>query len=320
MHNLIEILDTTRREAEYNQFYLNNTNTTLSKHIYRDICEDLCNVFETTKLFNQDVKVFLAGDKIPSIFYCDREDIVSNLQLVDFYSKGGTLVLHGAERFSPILNSINNRIADFFGVRMHVNCYLTPVGSSGAGFHVDDHDVFIMQVTGKKIWKVANEYLLDNYSKIKLIEVNFGDFLYIKKGVWHTTETHQHYSMHITFGLNSLMSVSLKKKDGFVIHKSQNTSKIMQLNHLDYYGLTCEINSLCLSSEVKLILDSYINKMGDADKYYNLIHFIENLFCEERFHEFIGSHDVDCETKKRLIKLCVKAELVNIYIPSYFAS
>src|SRR6266536_1377344 len=86
-----------------------------------------------------------------------------------------------------------------------VNAYITPQSSRGLGLHADDHDVFVLQVHGRKRWevyqpgpghdpKVPGERLLD-------VTLDPGDCLYVPLGFPHAVWTEQSASAHLTVGI-----------------------------------------------------------------------------------------------------------------------
>ena len=45
-------------------------------------------------------------------------------------------------------------LSESFCAQIGVNVYLTPKGSQTFPVHVDEHDVFVLQVQGEKIWRL----------------------------------------------------------------------------------------------------------------------------------------------------------------------
>ena len=65
-----------------------------------------------------------------------------------------------------------------------MNAYITPPGSQGFDLHRDDHDVFVLQVSGEKHWIVYD----DRDRARSLIDHSLarGETLYVPKGFPHT--------------------------------------------------------------------------------------------------------------------------------------
>ena len=101
------------------------------------------------------------------------------------------------------------------------NLYFTPATNQGFKTHVDDHDVFVLQLNGEKAWTVFD---IDEGSQlipardatvfpIQLV-LQQGQALYIPKGYPHYAATLGSASTHLTVGLfpfqlNDLVSRSL---------------------------------------------------------------------------------------------------------------
>ncbi|MGH3468350.1 MAG: JmjC domain-containing protein, partial [Thermocrispum sp.] len=67
---------------------------------------------------------------------------------------GCTLVLDGADVFSPTLEVACRALQWWSREVVQVNCYLTTQSSDGFPLHWDDHDVLIVQLAGEKTWEV----------------------------------------------------------------------------------------------------------------------------------------------------------------------
>lgn len=132
----------------------------------------------------------------------------------DFYQKGCSVRMLNPQTFCPELLKLNSTLQDFFGCFVGANSYLTPANSQGFAPHYDDIEAFILQIEGKKHWRIYNprkdtEYLprfsSENFSQDEIgepaleVTLNPGDLLYFPKGFIHQAKTlpNQH-SLHIT--------------------------------------------------------------------------------------------------------------------------
>jgi hypothetical protein len=102
-----------------------------------------------------------------------------------------------------------------FRVRIQVNAYAGWRTSHGFDLHWDDHDVFILQVAGRKQWKVYG--MTRKYPMARDIEpttekpdtplwegmLNDGDMLYIPRGWWHVATPLDEPTLHLTVGVNN---------------------------------------------------------------------------------------------------------------------
>ncbi len=67
---------------------------------------------------------------------------------------GSTLVLQALHRTWPPLVDFGSRLAEELGHPVQINAYITPPQSQGFAPHHDVHDVFVLQVSGRKHWTV----------------------------------------------------------------------------------------------------------------------------------------------------------------------
>jgi ribosomal protein L16 Arg81 hydroxylase len=110
---------------------------------------------------------------------------------------------------------------DEISVPFQTNIYLTPGQALGGpettqGFriHYDTHDVFALQVEGRKTWKIYHEpvrlpHRAQHYNReehgcpdpSQTFELEAGDVVYIPRGWVHSAEAGQDLSLHITLGV-----------------------------------------------------------------------------------------------------------------------
>jgi len=141
---------------------------------------------------------------------------------------GGTLVLDQLHKTDPKLSWLCRGLAPELGHRFQTNLYLTPPHGRGFSPHWDNHDVFILQVLGKKHWKLEKtrrtlpepgKYMGDEGRDLRGELTDFtieqGDLIYIPRGWVHAAECGDEPSLHITYGVTAfffdeLMSAAIK--------------------------------------------------------------------------------------------------------------
>jgi len=134
-----------------------------------------------------------------------------------FYQEGCSLRLLNPQTFSKNVWRLTSKLQEYFGCFAGSNVYLTPPGSQGFAPHYDDIEAFVVQLEGKKHWRLyssrnVNE-ILPRYSSENLPQEGLGepildrvlepgDTLYFPRGVIHqgVTMGDQH-SLHITLSL-----------------------------------------------------------------------------------------------------------------------
>jgi len=131
------------------------------------------------------------------------------------FEDGATIVLQGLHlNWTPLAKFCRGLEVDL-GHPAQANAYYTPKGSQGFAVHHDTHDVFVLQVSGEKHWRIYDP-LFDlplkhqRYSKalgehgppILELTLHAGDTLYLPRGWLHDALTSETDSLHVTVGIN----------------------------------------------------------------------------------------------------------------------
>jgi hypothetical protein len=135
--------------------------------------------------------------------------------VLDNFRNGMTIVL-------PQLQFADGKLYDFclglerdFGARIQTNIYLTPNSSQGFGIHYDDHDVLVLQVSGRKKWEIygqrdglpykGEKFRSEDHDPGELkaeFVIEPGQCLYVPRGLAHrATNEGEEPSLHITVGI-----------------------------------------------------------------------------------------------------------------------
>jgi lysine-specific demethylase/histidyl-hydroxylase NO66 len=146
-------------------------------------------------------------------------DLVDVDALAAQYADGATLVLQSLHRLHPPVARFCRQLAAELGHPTQCNAYLTPGGQhQGFDFHHDTHDVFVLQVSGRKRWIVhepvmplplpsqpqAGAHLVpDGADPLLDVELEPGDALYLPRGYVHAALTTDVDSVHLTVGVLS---------------------------------------------------------------------------------------------------------------------
>jgi|GEM_PF-2910095 len=134
--------------------------------------------------------------------------------LYELMKRDSTLVLDSLE----LSNRKFRYIADSFSAEFRCNCqinsYITFGSTPGFGIHWDDHDVFILQISGRKRWELYGETRKSptrmdrgqdvpeptGEPHIEILEP--GSLLYVPRGHWHNVIGEGEGSFHLTIGLH----------------------------------------------------------------------------------------------------------------------
>ncbi len=130
--------------------------------------------------------------------------------------EGGTIVLDQMHHREPKLGLLCRTLAPEFGHMFQTNLYLTPANGQGFSPHWDNHDVFILQVHGSKLWHIEKSRRVfpargqemgdegrELRGEINTFTLEQGDLIYIPRGFVHSAECGAVPSLHITLGVTA---------------------------------------------------------------------------------------------------------------------
>ena len=148
-------------------------------------------------------------------------DQASDDQVLRQFADGATLVLQGLHRtWAPVVEFAQQLAADL-GHPTQVNAYVTPPQNTGFSDHYDVHDVFVLQISGAKRWRIRRpvhqsplrtEPWTDRRAAVEtaarevpLLETTLepGDCLYLPRGYLHSATAQGGVSTHLTIGVHS---------------------------------------------------------------------------------------------------------------------
>jgi lysine-specific demethylase/histidyl-hydroxylase NO66 len=143
-------------------------------------------------------------------------DLADPGKVFDQFHGGATIVLQSLHRSWAPLTAFCRELELFLTHPVQVNAYLTPPSSRGLGVHHDTHDVFVLQVHGRKLWQVwdaAVPFPLGHQKQLPPgadapteapqvdAELAPGDCLYVPRGFRHAARTAATASLHLTVGM-----------------------------------------------------------------------------------------------------------------------
>jgi hypothetical protein len=142
------------------------------------------------------------------------DDLIDAGRVYAQFGEGATIVLQALHRYWGPLFHFCRELEHVLTHPVQVNTYLTPPRARGLDVHYDTHDVFVLQVSGSKMWKVYGSAvdlpLAHQRRKGSFpdpgepqidVELKPGDCLYIPRGFLHAAETARSESTHMTVGI-----------------------------------------------------------------------------------------------------------------------
>lgn len=154
------------------------------------------------------------GEEIQSSEYCNDKG-VDLVRVRKRFLEGYTIILNSLHEQHAALRELTNELSVCCGHPFQTNVYITPPGSQGFPAHYDTHDVFVLQVSGNKTWRIYQDSSVELPTKTmefnakehhpgtEFVEVHLkqGDLLYLPRGVFHDALTESELSIHVTLGM-----------------------------------------------------------------------------------------------------------------------
>ncbi|MGP3776032.1 cupin domain-containing protein [Streptomyces sp. SDT5-1] len=147
-------------------------------------------------------------------------DQVDDTALWRHFADGATLVLQALHRTWAPVGDLCARLGAELGHPVQANAYITPPLNRGFDDHYDVHDVFVVQIQGRKRWLVHEPVhpdplrdqpwtdrraaVADAAREPAYIDTVLepGDVLYLPRGWLHAAEAQGEVSVHLTLGVH----------------------------------------------------------------------------------------------------------------------
>ncbi|WET77403.1 cupin domain-containing protein [Amycolatopsis sp. QT-25] len=155
-------------------------------------------------------------------------DQVRDDRVAALFAEGSTIVLQALHRTWPGIIDFTTRLTGELGHPAQANAYVTPPSSQGFSAHYDVHDVFVLQLAGRKRWNVhapvhpaplrdqpwsghagaVAARVRDDAPVIDEV-LEPGDVLYLPRGWLHSATALGDVSAHLTVGVHVITTYAL---------------------------------------------------------------------------------------------------------------
>lgn len=149
------------------------------------------------------------------------DDVIQPNRALEEHAAGATMVFQGLQLTDPHLAKVANNLALDLGHAVQINAYVSPVAARGLELHFDYHDVFVVQLDGRKRWRVwapldgtrqpvrvGPRTPMPTFAELAepLVDTTLeaGDCLYLPRGFPHAAETVESASGHLTIGIMAM--------------------------------------------------------------------------------------------------------------------
>ena len=136
-------------------------------------------------------------------------------RVAEEYARGATIILQALHLHWHRAAVYCRALEAALGWPVQANAYLTPATAQGFAVHHDTHDVFVLQVSGRKRWRLyqpAMELPLSAHrwspedngvgEPVDALTLEAGDTLFIPRGWPHEAVAAEVDSLHLTIGLH----------------------------------------------------------------------------------------------------------------------
>ncbi|MFK0247779.1 cupin domain-containing protein [Amycolatopsis azurea] len=155
-------------------------------------------------------------------------DQIRDDQVAALFAEGATIVLQALHRTWPSIIGFTTSLTEELGHPAQVNAYITPPSSQGFSAHYDVHDVFVLQLAGRKHWKVhapvhpaplrgqpwsehAGAVATRARDDAPIVDevLEPGDVMYLPRGWLHSATALGEISAHLTVGVHVVTRFAL---------------------------------------------------------------------------------------------------------------
>jgi hypothetical protein len=156
------------------------------------------------------------GVRVPRHFYTSSEGKRLNVRAFhDLLPEGVSIVVDRVHRWIPKIRQLAVAVEREMQIHTGVNAYMSFAKGGAFKPHWDVHDVLVVQVHGKKRWRVwkaevphpiemADQSNLDASVAVdQEVDMAPGDVLFIPRGEPHAAAVSTNHSVHLTIGLLS---------------------------------------------------------------------------------------------------------------------
>lgn len=180
--------------------------------------DTLNQILASQRLAAPRLQVIRSGREIPSDQYQHSRAANQRINagaLSLHLSEGATLLLAFVDEIVPGIAALSDSIADALKAHVNANLYAGWRKDNGFGIHWDPHDVLVLQISGRKHWRVHRPAYPDPLESSRFVAppkddipvwddvLEDGALLYVPRGWAHVATPLDEPSLHITIAVRS---------------------------------------------------------------------------------------------------------------------
>lgn len=166
---------------------------------------------------DEGFRLFTRGRLVLRAAYLDHAGTLREDALQKLWASGVSITMTQLEDYSNRVLALIRGLEASLHCPVQVNLYMTPGEAQGLGVHVDDHDVLVLQLQGRKTWDIYDRQVgggesanpsADTARPVECpetITLEAGGWLYVPKGVRHEVRNKAtEPSIHLAIGFHPL--------------------------------------------------------------------------------------------------------------------
>jgi ribosomal protein L16 Arg81 hydroxylase len=183
-------------------------------------------ILEEHRLQPPRLRLYQAGKPVAPEKYLTQDGrglLLQAAEVTNLLAQGATLIVDAFDELHRPVRELAVSLERVFRINVQVNLYAGWRTDQGFDLHYDKHDTLILQVAGRKHWKVYRPTRLYPLEKEKDVErakepteepiwdniLNDGEMLYIPRGWWHVVYPVDEPTLHLTIGLRNYRGIDL---------------------------------------------------------------------------------------------------------------
>ncbi|MEJ0059228.1 MAG: cupin domain-containing protein [Terricaulis sp.] len=270
--------------------------------------DDVDRIVTSTDLREGQLDLADASRDLSRADYIDG-GLIDRGAVAERHRAGATIILQQAHQHQPILARFCRALEHVFSAHVQTNIYLTPPNAQGFRTHFDNHDVFVIQISGEKLWRLydmpvetpyrGEQYRSGEHATGELRQeflLRAGDCAYVPRGLMHDAQTSgSEPSLHVTVGLitrtwadlmlEAVSEVALREKafrrslpPGFARAGFDRAAALAQLKGL----IETASREVALDPALDLMIDTFIRSRA-ADNRAAISEASRPVLAEDRF-------------------------------------
>lgn len=178
--------------------------------------DDLNTILTSYGLSNPDISMADASRDVTAEDYTFPTGRIDPVRAYQEHRKGASLIFNQLQIMHTGMARLTHAMEAALNHDFQTNIYWTPSNAQGFKTHYDNHDVFVLQVSGSKEWKLydtaiplplRSQAFVPGQREFGPVSSEFvleeGDMLYLPRGLVHDARSTGEPSIHITLGLLS---------------------------------------------------------------------------------------------------------------------